>query len=72
MIGLYPMTGQTTFLVLAPWFKSMTLDLGPGKTLKITTTGGDQSIVGRLERRIRERRNYGIRAWKRYGGVEYG
>jgi putative alpha-1,2-mannosidase len=43
MIGLYPMTGQTTFLVLAPWFKSMTLSLGHDKTLKITTRGGDRN-----------------------------
>jgi putative alpha-1,2-mannosidase len=43
MIGLYPMTGQTTFLVLAPWFESMTLSLGDGKKLKITTSGGDRN-----------------------------
>lgn len=41
MIGLYPITGQTTFLIHAPWFESLTIDLGDGKTLKITSTGGD-------------------------------
>ncbi|KAF1940480.1 alpha-1,2-mannosidase family protein [Clathrospora elynae] len=45
MIGLYPLTGQTTFLVLAPWFKSMTLDLGDDKKLSITTTGGDRTTA---------------------------
>ncbi|KAJ5246726.1 hypothetical protein N7468_001709 [Penicillium chermesinum] len=41
MIGLYPITGQTTFLIHSPWFSSMTIDLGDSKTLKITSTGGD-------------------------------
>lgn len=41
MIGLYPLTGQTTFLILAPWFQSMTIKLPNDKTLEITTTGGD-------------------------------
>ena len=37
MIGLYPLTGQTTFLIHAPWF-SMAIDLGDGKKLAITTS----------------------------------
>ena len=41
MIGLYPITGQTTFLIHSPWYESMTIDLGAGKTLKVTSTGGD-------------------------------
>lgn len=41
MIGLYPITGQTTFLIHSPWFSSMTIDLGGNKKLKITSTGGD-------------------------------
>ncbi|KAJ5098734.1 hypothetical protein N7532_005735 [Penicillium argentinense] len=41
MIGLYPITGQTTFLIHSPWFESMTIDLGDGKKLEITSTGGD-------------------------------
>lgn len=40
MIGLYPLTGQTTFLIASPWF-SMDIDLGEGKRLNITQTGGD-------------------------------
>ncbi|KAL7628100.1 hypothetical protein AAE478_002297 [Parahypoxylon ruwenzoriense] len=40
MIGLYPMTGQTTFLVGSPWFSDLTIDLGGGKKLAITATGG--------------------------------
>ena len=40
MIGLYPLTGQTTFLIHSPWF-SMNIDLGSGKSLDITTQGGD-------------------------------
>jgi putative alpha-1,2-mannosidase len=42
MIGLYPLTGQTTFLVSSPWFERLELDLGDGKTLLITSSGGDQ------------------------------
>ena len=41
MIGLYPITGQTTFLIHSPWFQSMTINLGSGKKLLITSTGGD-------------------------------
>ncbi|KAI0172268.1 glycoside hydrolase family 92 protein [Hypoxylon sp. FL1284] len=43
MIGLYPLTGQTTFLVGSPWFKDLTIDLGgdDDKKLVITSTGGD-------------------------------
>ncbi|MCJ1312917.1 hypothetical protein MMC25_006593 [Agyrium rufum] len=40
MIGLYPITGQTTFLIHSPWF-SMDINLGGGKYLNITTTGGN-------------------------------
>lgn len=42
MIGLYPLTGQTTFLVGSPWFERLEIDLGNGKTLLITSEGGDQ------------------------------
>ncbi|KAH7333292.1 glycosyl hydrolase family 92-domain-containing protein [Rhexocercosporidium sp. MPI-PUGE-AT-0058] len=41
MIGLYPITGQTTFLIHSPWYESMTINLGTGKSLKVTSTGGD-------------------------------
>ncbi|UKZ73613.1 hypothetical protein TrVFT333_001261 [Trichoderma virens FT-333] len=44
MIGLYPMTGQTTFLIGSPWFTDLTISLGGGKTLKITTTGGSEDV----------------------------
>lgn len=43
MLGLYPMTGQTTFLIGSPWFSDLTINLGDGKTLEITTTGGSES-----------------------------
>lgn len=42
MIGLYPVTGQTTFLVGSPWFERLELDLGDGKKLRLTSSGGDQ------------------------------
>ncbi|KAF9699251.1 hypothetical protein EKO04_003060 [Ascochyta lentis] len=42
MIGLWPMTGQATFLVLAPWFDKMKISLGGDKTLIISTTGGNR------------------------------
>ncbi|TID22969.1 glycoside hydrolase family 92 protein [Venturia nashicola] len=41
MIGLYPVTGQTTFLIGSPWLKDMTIQVPGGKTLHITSTGGD-------------------------------
>lgn len=42
MIGLYPMTGQTTFFIGSPWFSDLSISLEGGKTLTITTTGGDE------------------------------
>ncbi len=37
MLGLYPMTGQTTFLIGSPWFSNLTVALGRGRSLRITT-----------------------------------
>lgn len=45
MIGLYPMTGQTTFLIGSPWFSDLTIALGGGKNLKVTTKGGSESAI---------------------------
>lgn len=45
MIGMYPLTGQTTFLIGSPWFEELTIHLEDGKELKITSTGGsDESF----------------------------
>lgn len=41
MIGLYPMTTQTTFLIGSPFFEDLSIDLGGGKTLRVTSTGGN-------------------------------
>ncbi|XRM45542.1 hypothetical protein ABZX51_008629 [Aspergillus tubingensis] len=41
MIGLYPVTGQSTFLIHSPWFDSLVIDLGGGKKLNVTSSGGD-------------------------------
>lgn len=40
MLGLYPMTGQSTFLIGSPWFADLRFDLGGGRALEVTTTGG--------------------------------
>jgi putative alpha-1,2-mannosidase len=39
------LTGQTTFLVLSPWFPRLTIDLSNGKYLRITTTGGTKDTA---------------------------
>ena len=44
MIGLFPVTGQTTFLIASPWM-DLTIDLGGGKSLKITITGGNSGTA---------------------------
>jgi predicted alpha-1,2-mannosidase len=44
MIGLYPMTTMTTFLIHSPWF-STTINLGGGKELAITTQGGNSNTA---------------------------
>ncbi|KAF2666510.1 glycosyl hydrolase [Microthyrium microscopicum] len=45
MIGLYPLTGQTTFLIHSPWFSDLTIDLGNGKNLHVTSTGGSDTAI---------------------------
>ncbi|KAK7743180.1 hypothetical protein SLS53_004265 [Cytospora paraplurivora] len=40
MIGLYPITGQTTFLIGSPWFSDLRIGLGDEKALVIRTEGG--------------------------------
>ncbi|KAI0538343.1 glycoside hydrolase family 92 protein [Xylaria digitata] len=48
MIGLYPLTAQTTFLIASPWFADLTIDLGGGKKLVITAENlGDDSFYVR-------------------------
>lgn len=42
MLGLYPITGQTTFLIGSPWFDDLTIHLGGDKELRITSTGGSE------------------------------
>ena len=44
MIGLYPLTGQTTFLIGSPWF-DLNIDLGSGNSLNVTTTGGNSDTA---------------------------
>ena len=44
MIGLYPLTGQTTFLIASPWI-NMTIDLGGGKQLEITSNGDKEENI---------------------------
>lgn len=43
MIGLYPMTGTTTFLVGSPWFSDLTINIGDSKKVTITSTGGSDT-----------------------------
>jgi predicted alpha-1,2-mannosidase len=43
MIGLYPMTGTTTFLVGSPQLKYLAIDLGNGKKFEVSSTGGDEN-----------------------------
>ncbi|KAL8407892.1 hypothetical protein RB594_006626 [Gaeumannomyces avenae] len=42
MLGLYPLTGQTTFLIGSPWLEDVTISLGGSKSLRIRSTGGSE------------------------------
>jgi putative alpha-1,2-mannosidase len=42
MIGLYPVTGQTTFLIHSSWFEHLKINLGNGKDIVVNSTGGDK------------------------------
>jgi len=39
-IGLHSVPGQTMFLIGSPWFRDMTIDVGDGKSLNVTSTRG--------------------------------
>jgi putative alpha-1,2-mannosidase len=41
VIGLYPLTGSTTFLIGSPWFESLSINLGNGKKFTVKSKGGD-------------------------------
>lgn len=43
MLGLYPLTGQTTFLIGSPWFADVTIAIGEN-TLSITSSGGEDGF----------------------------
>lgn len=43
MIGLYPMTGTTTFLIGSPWFAELNINIGGAKRVSIKTTGGSDT-----------------------------
>jgi putative alpha-1,2-mannosidase len=44
MIGMYPMTGQTTFLIGSPWFENLAIHLESGFTLEIKAKGGSENV----------------------------
>lgn len=43
IIGLYPITGTTTFLIGSPQLTDLTINLGGGKKLTVTSKGGDEA-----------------------------
>ncbi|MCJ1460799.1 hypothetical protein MMC28_011181 [Mycoblastus sanguinarius] len=67
MIGLFPLTGQTTFLIASPWF-SMNIDLGRGNMLNITTTGGNSDTAYYVQSLKVNGQNWN-KAWVTWGDV---
>ncbi|KAK8254139.1 alpha-1,2-mannosidase family protein [Phyllosticta capitalensis] len=48
MLGLYPLTGQTTFLLGSPWFGSVSVALGGGRFLNVSTNvAHDEQVQAR-------------------------
>ncbi|KAK7567492.1 putative alpha-1,2-mannosidase [Phyllosticta citricarpa] len=45
MLGLYPLTGQTTFLIGSPWFANVSVALGGGRFLNVSTNVGHDDQV---------------------------
>lgn len=68
MIGLYPITGQTTFLIGSPWFPEMTIDLGGGKELVITAREGASGDAVYVQS-LRVNGDDWDRAWVAWGDV---
>ncbi|KAK8090955.1 hypothetical protein PG994_000460 [Apiospora phragmitis] len=67
MLGLYPMTGQTTFLVGSPWFSDLTIHLGGGKELHITTAGGSEDAY--YVQSLKVSGNTWVKAWVTWDDV---
>ena len=39
MLGLYPVVTQPVYLLLSPWFEDIAMDIGSGRSIKITVEG---------------------------------
>ncbi|KAM0328018.1 hypothetical protein ACHAQA_005419 [Verticillium albo-atrum] len=69
MLGMYPLTGQTTFLIVAPWFSDLTINLGEGKTLIITATGVDEANKSWHVQSLKVNGKPWTRSWVTWGDV---
>lgn len=68
MIGLYPLTGQTTFLIGSPWFEYLKIDLGGNTTLVITSEGGNADTAYYVQS-LKVNGNAWDRAWVTWDDV---
>jgi len=62
------MTGQTTFLIGSPFFRSLSIDLGGGKNLTVTSTGGDRYTAPYVQS-LRVNGQEWTRSWVSYDDV---
>ncbi|OBR08994.1 Glycosyl hydrolase family 92 [Colletotrichum higginsianum IMI 349063] len=67
MIGLYPLTGQTTFLIGSPWFSDLTISLGDGRELKVSSTGGSEDAY--YVQSLRVNGKQWDKAWVTWGDI---
>ncbi|KAI9726716.1 MAG: hypothetical protein M1834_008651 [Cirrosporium novae-zelandiae] len=71
MLGLYPLTSQTIFLIGSPWFESLSINLGQeGKYLNITAEGGGgDPATNYYVQELKVNKKSWDRAWVSWGDV---
>ncbi|KAG7152494.1 putative secreted glycosidase like protein [Verticillium longisporum] len=69
MLGMYPLTGQTTFLIVAPWFSDLTIHLSGGKTLQIIATGVDEANKSWHVQSLKVNGKPWTRSWVTWGDI---
>lgn len=69
IIGLYPITGTTTFLIGSPQMRDLKIDLGGGKKLEMKATGGDEDAGNWFVQKLKVNGKDWNRSWVEWDDV---
>lgn len=69
LIGLYPITGTTTFLVGSPQISYLAIDLGQGRTFEVKARGADEEGGGWFVQSLKVNGRLWDRSWVEWDDV---